>query len=207
MILVALGGTLESMKPEGTYADGVGPHTWEDFIALPDDDRRELWNGWLVEAEVPTFLHEHIIAMLVMHIALWARTRGGRVVASGYRVKVDQRRGFFPDLQYYAPNRVPTRRSAGSEVPPDLAVEVIAPGSGGRDRLLKLQAYARRGISEYWIIDPDRTLLERLRLDEDGFYQLAEALEGDVPFAPASFPELTIDLAELWHCEEASAEA
>jgi len=42
-------------------------------------------------------------------------------------------------------------------VPPNLAVEVISLGRGGRSRLLKLQAVARRGIPEYWIIDPDRT--------------------------------------------------
>jgi hypothetical protein len=39
-------------------AVGRGPYRWEDFIALPDDDRRELIDGHLVEVEVPTELHD-----------------------------------------------------------------------------------------------------------------------------------------------------
>lgn len=30
---------------------GSGPHTWDDFIALDDDDPRELIDGWLVDPE------------------------------------------------------------------------------------------------------------------------------------------------------------
>lgn len=184
----------------------VGPYTWDDFLTLPDDDRRELWNGWLVEAEVANALHEHIIFVLAAHLYAWSKIHGGRGFASNYKVKVDARRGFFPDLQYFRAGRLPDPRSAGSEVPPDLVVEVISPDGAGRDRLLKVQAYARRGIPEYWIIDPESRRLERLVLDADGFYQLGESHTGDVPFSPRTFPELTIDLTELWSYEAPAAE-
>jgi Uma2 family endonuclease len=36
--------------------------TWEDFLALPDDDRRELVDGELVALETSTEPHEHIVA-------------------------------------------------------------------------------------------------------------------------------------------------
>ena len=43
-------------------------YTWRDFIALEDEDRRELIDGQLVEMEVPTRLHEWIVATLVHHL-------------------------------------------------------------------------------------------------------------------------------------------
>jgi len=38
------------------------PCTWDDFVALEEDDLRELIDGELMEVEVPTALHETIVA-------------------------------------------------------------------------------------------------------------------------------------------------
>ncbi len=46
-----------------------GPHTWDEFIALDEDDLRELIDGELVEVEVPTKLHEYIVWMLSHYLA------------------------------------------------------------------------------------------------------------------------------------------
>jgi Uma2 family endonuclease len=37
------------------------PYTWDDFVALEEDDQRELIDGELVEVGVPTGLHEYIV--------------------------------------------------------------------------------------------------------------------------------------------------
>ena len=39
-------------------------YTWGDFLALDADDPRELIDGALIEIEVPTGLHEHIVVAL-----------------------------------------------------------------------------------------------------------------------------------------------
>ena len=41
-------------------ASESGRYTWDDFIALEEDDLRELIDGELVEVEVPTDGHEHV---------------------------------------------------------------------------------------------------------------------------------------------------
>ena len=38
-----------------------------------------------------------------------------------------------------------------------LVVEVLSPGSGSTDRVLKAAEYARAGIGSYWIVDLDAT--------------------------------------------------
>jgi Uma2 family endonuclease len=48
---------------------------------------------------------------------------------------------------------------------PDLSVEIISEGTGQKDREIKRNEYAKAGISEYWIVDPEAKNVELLRLD------------------------------------------
>jgi len=54
---------------------------------------------------------------------------------------------------------------------PDLAVEVISPGSWKRDRGEKKALYEQVGIAEYWIVDPESRSIEVFSLAK-GVYQL-----------------------------------
>ena len=47
-------------------------YTWDDFIALEEDDLRELIDGELVEVEVPTFSHEEIVVAMVTALGVWS---------------------------------------------------------------------------------------------------------------------------------------
>ena len=68
----------------------------------------------------------------------------------------------------------------------------------------KLRDYASIGVPEYWLIDPEERTLQRLVL-RDGVYGIVEAIQGDSVFRPDRFEGLEIDLARLWHKEDAEA--
>ena len=181
-------------------AAAEGPYTWEDFVELEEDDLRELIDGWLVEVEVPNLPHEHIVGMLIVLLGGWARERkAGRVLPSGYKVRIAKKRGVMPDVQFYRPsNEAPRGQDKGLERGrPDLAVEVVSKSSRRYDRVTKLAWYAGLGVPEYWLVDPEARTLERLVL-EGGRYVIAEALAGDVVFRPEGYEGLAIPLAELW---------
>lgn len=170
---------------------------WTEFIALPDDDRRELIGGRLMELEVPTQLHEHIVAMLSFFLTAWRRSKGsGRVLSSGYKVRIDDEQGFMPDVQYFKRGREVPEQGL-DEGAPDLAVEVISPSSVKYDRIDKLAGYESIGTAEYWLIHPEQRTLHRYLL-RDGELVLEEALHGEAIFRPATFPSLEIPLGELW---------
>src|SRR6185295_2149269 len=141
----------------------VGPYTWRDFIELDEDDPRELLDGYLVEIEVPTWKHEAIVSTLIEIIGPWARARqAGRVIASGYKVRRSDKRGYMPDVQFYRAANLPTDQDKGLERGhPDLVIEVISPGSSSKDRVQKRHDYAAIGVPEYWLIDPEARILER----------------------------------------------
>ncbi len=177
----------------------VGPHTWADYIELDEDDSRELLDGHFVEMEVPTRTHERIVATLIAILVQWSWSRNaGEVLASGYKVRIHERRGAMPDLQFYRRDNLPSGQEKGLERGrPDLAIEVISPSSRSKDSVQKLQDYASIGVPEYWLIDPEERTLQRLVL-RDGVYSIVEATQGDSVFQPDGFEGLEIELARLW---------
>lgn len=182
-------------KPAPTANPHVGPYTWDDFVALPEGDRRELFDGHLIEVDVPTSFHEAIVMILGYYLHGWARLNGGRVYASGYKVKVSARRGLMPDVRFYrGGRRIPLQ--ALTEGAPDLGIEIVSPSSGRHDRVTKLEYYRSIGMPEYWLIDPLEQSLHRFVLGDGGYF--VEAFDGDRVVTPDTFPGLEIPLAELW---------
>ena len=174
------------------------PSRWEDFVALDEDDLRELVDGRLVEIEVPTGLHEWIVVEVGRHLGNWAHThRAGFVLGSGYKVRIRHDRGVMPDLQFFRRGRSIPDPGLDTGAP-DLAVEVVSPGSARFDRGTKRAWYASIGTPEYWLVDPERRTVERLVLDPGGDYRLAQLARDDGTFVADSCPGLAIPLGELW---------
>jgi Uma2 family endonuclease len=44
---------------------------------------------------------------------------------------------------------------------PDLLVEIRSPGTARYDRRIKLPRYARAGVREIWLVDPEQCLVEQ----------------------------------------------
>jgi len=182
-------------------APSSGVTSWDDFVALEEDDRRELIDGELLEVEVPTKMHEYVVWLIGGCFAQWARPRNaGFGLVSGFKVRISERRGVMPDFQFF---RIGNPAAAGESVAlaegrPDLAVEVISPSSVRYDRVIKLEYYASIGVPEYWIVDLPARAIERLVLQEGGRYLITQTGRGEDVFRPESFEGMEIPLAELW---------
>jgi Uma2 family endonuclease len=195
--------TFRAMAPEAGSTTTAGPHRWEDFLSLDEDDLRELIDGHLLEIEVPTKIHEWIVSWLVTCLNSWAHPRrAGIALVSGFKVRIRDDRGVMPDVQFFRPGGRPVPNRGLDRGAPDLAVEVVSPTSARYDRIVKLAWYASIGTPEYWIVDPQARTVERFLLSTDGTLHLAQALSGDARFAPDTFPDLEIDLAQLWTMPE-----
>lgn len=171
-------------------------YTWEDFLQLSDDDKRELIDGHLVEVEVPTREHEYFVAALIYFLVGWTRRHGGEVLASGYKVKIRKDRGVMPDVMVFFAGRTPPSQGL-AEGAPDLVVEVISPTSGRYDRKVKLEYYQSIAAPEYWLVDLEARLLTR-HLLVDGRYVVAGNYDETETLAPETFPDLAIPMAEVF---------
>lgn len=164
-----------------------------------EDEPGELVDGWLVEEEVPSYEHELIVAWLIRMLGNWLSPRGGFVGGSEAKFAVQPSRGRKADVSAYLPGRTPPRRGI-VELPPDIMIEVVSPSpsDGRRDRIEKLEDYARFGVRWYWLVDPQLRSLELLELGHDGRYVHAlDATEGVLAQVPGC-EGLTLDLGALW---------
>ena len=174
-------------------------YTWDDFIALPDDDRRELIDGELVEVEVPNLPHERAVVKLARALDAWVERAGGIVVASGFKIRVNERRGVMPDVQLYRAGNEPDADQYSGLVRgrPDLVVEVLSPSGRRYDRIVKLGYYKSLEVPEYWIVDPEARTLEQLFLSKEG-YVIARSYDGDAVVTSKKLPGLRLALRGVW---------
>ena len=80
---------------------------------------------------------------------------------------------------------------------PDLIVEVLSPGTEEYDRTQKRALYARLGGPHYWMADPRSRTLAECVLQPGGVYG-ERTVDVNTPFQPAIFPDLVIDLAQIF---------
>jgi Uma2 family endonuclease len=77
---------------------------------------------------------------------------------------------------------------------PSLVVEVLS--DPRTDRVGKRALYARAGVIEYWIVDPDADRVEVYRLHQESYGKPAVAEAGDV-LRTDLLPGLEVDVADL----------
>ncbi len=182
------------------YPSGAGAGlTYEDYCALPDDGLRyEVVEGMLFSEPSPRIAHQRVALRLATILDGHVRARGlGDLFVAPVDVLLDRRTVVVPDLVFVARDRSAIVTDRAVEGAPDLIIEILSPGTTRRDRVAKMNAYARHGVIHYWLVDPDAKTLEAFQLSE-GRYQLVAAVGGDEAFTPSLFPDLTVPLAELW---------
>lgn len=139
-----------------------GEYTVEDFCALPEDVRAELIDGYLIYMETPSLEHQDIIGNLYYDMKQYLKKKKGpcKVFFSpvGVRLDEDDKTMLEPDLVVLCdPQKSDGKKINGA---PDLVVEVVSPSSRKRDYLIKLNKYWKAGVREYWIVDPERKMIE-----------------------------------------------
>ena len=175
--------------------------TDEEWVRLDEDEEGELVDGILVEEEMPSFVHEIVVGWLMEIFRAWMRSRGGGVVGpSGAKFLLRTGRGRKPDaFVYLRGTRLPPRRGAARH-PADILFEVVSPlpRDVRRDRVEKMDDYAKFGVRWYWLIDPEARTLEIYERDDRGrFARALGASAGKVDVVPGC-EGLTFDLDALW---------
>ena len=67
---------------------------------------------------------------------------------------------------------------------PDLVVEIISPSNPERDVVRKRDIYARNGVGEYWIVDPEARSIRVMTLEGSTYSIIGEYGAGDKLTSP-----------------------
>jgi len=80
---------------------------------------------------------------------------------------------------------------------PDLVVEILSPATAERDRTYKKTLYARHGVREYWIVDPEEKPIKVMTLGKAGFESSGTYGKRDI-LKFSIFSGLNISLSEVF---------
>ena len=174
--------------------------TYEDYAALPDDGRRyQVLDGELDVTPAPTTLHQKV-SMRLSHLLFEHAEAGdlGLVLAAPVDVVLGRHVIVQPDLVYVSKPRLSIVTPKFILGAPDLAIEILSPGTKRKDRRKKSRIYARESVPWYWIADPDERTIDEWELDSDRDAYSLRSHADDASFSPALFPGLAIDIARLF---------
>ena len=134
-----------------------GAWTYEDYLKLPDDERRfEIIEGVLYVTNAPSFDHQYTVMETAHRIKLFVdEHKLGFVLSAPFEVHLSEHtRPVLPDILFIKTERGPRAEAGYFEGPPDLVVEVLSPSTRRTDQVVKFSAYEQAGVPEYWIVDP-----------------------------------------------------
>lgn len=151
-----------------------GKISYEAFLEWLDEDTLAEWvDGNVVMASPASARHQRIVSFLHRLVSLYVEQRNlGEVIVAPFQMRLTEARsGREPDVLFVANERLARLKDTYLDGPADLVVEVVSPESLFRDRGTKLAEYEVGGVSEYWIIDPERRRADFYQRDAEGYYQ------------------------------------
>lgn len=173
--------------------------TYDSFLETVGEDVRAEWvEGKIFKMSPPSERHQNISRFLSALLSHYDEAFNlGAVRPAPFQMKTGEALpGREPDLVFVLRANLERLKKNRLEGPADLAVEIISLESRARDRGEKFYEYEQGGVSEYWLIDPDREQAEFYRPDARGIYQLVPLTDG--VFESKVLPGLKLDTAWLW---------
>jgi Uma2 family endonuclease len=146
--------------------------TYEEFLAWADEDTLAEWVNGEIQMRFPASdRHQELVGFLSTTLGIYVEMYDlGQVILSPFQMKLS-RSGRAPDLIFLTSAHQARLTEFYLDGPADLVVEIASSESVGRDRGEKFYEYARGGVPEYWLIDPDAQWAEFYRLGEFGLYE------------------------------------
>ncbi len=181
-------------------------YTYTDYLNWPEDERWEIIDGVAYAmSPSPSRLHQEISGNLYLAFGNYLKDKQCKIYAAPFDVRLPQKNEtednastvVQPDLTIVCdPNKLDNRGCKGA---PDLIIEILSRSTASHDVIKKRRLYEQNGIFEYWIVDPSNQIITRFYMnDELSKYKEPEYFVRDNTITPIIFPELEIDLKEIF---------
>ena len=175
-----------------------GSWSEEDFLKFHTNRMAELVDGRLEILPMPTLKHQRIVIWLLDAFRrVVSNESNATVLLAPLPTRLFPGTIREPDLLYISPENAP---APDVEYPShlDLALEIVSPGKDARQRDYedKRIDYARAGISEYWIVDPQENQVTVLVLRDGAYTEHGVFRIGDVA-SGLLLPALQVDVRAM----------
>ena len=173
--------------------------TYEDYRHTPDDKRYELLDGDLIMAPAPNLGHQDVAAKLGWRVMRFVEQRNlGKAFPAPCDVVLSNTDVVQPDLLFVSRERAHILLGGDNvQGAPDLVVEILSPSTASRDKTLKRSLYARHGVLEYWLVDPNVQTVDVMVLGDGGLKTVA-VYGKDQTLTSPMLEGLAVDLDEIF---------
>ncbi|TWT88042.1 Uma2 family endonuclease [Neorhodopirellula pilleata] len=179
--------------PQGRWSE-------ETFLQFHTNQMAELVEGRLEILPMLTWLHQLILEFLFDRFRDHVRQQklGGKMLMAPLPIKLFPGTIREPDLLYVRPENIPADiRGYPDKI--DLAIEIVSEDlkSRQRDYEEKRIDYAKAGVSEYWIVDPQEQVVSVLTL-QDAQYQIDQECRVGETAKSRLLSGLAIPVDDIW---------
>ncbi|TAN47297.1 MAG: Uma2 family endonuclease [Methylococcaceae bacterium] len=186
-----------------------GTYSYADYLLWQFDDMVELIRGKIMlMSPAPNLKHQRFSGRLSYRIQRFLEGKTCELFVAPFDVKLyDSKKSKLldkdaynvvqPDLCVICDKNKLTDQ--GCEGAPDWIIEVVSKGTARKDMSFKYELYEESGVREYWLVYPFEQALYQFVLNSvSEKYQLAAMYASDQIVSPVIFPDLKIDLAEVF---------
>lgn len=128
-------------------------------------EKAEFINGEVFMHSPAKYRHANCLSLIQRLVSTFVDARQLGWVGTEKVLICLTRNDYEPDLVFYGKDKAARLRPDQTEFPaPDLIVEVLSESTESRDRGIKFEDYAAHGVREYWLVDPDKEIVEQYEL-------------------------------------------
>jgi Uma2 family endonuclease len=140
-----------------------------EYLALDGNYLVEFSDGCIEVLPMPTMSHQLIVLWLYGKLLEFVSPRNlGRPIAAPFRVRLRDGKYREPGVSFMLAEHAARMHEMYWEGA-DLVMEVVSNDDPRRDLETKRVEYAQAGIAEYWIVDPQASVISVLRLEQDRY--------------------------------------
>jgi Uma2 family endonuclease len=171
---------------------------YSDYLQLPEGKRYEILAGELYVVPAPNTRHQRISLRIQTALVRQIAEKGlGELLSAPYDVVLSEENVVQPDILFVRKDRLSLIGEQNLPAAPDLIVEILSPATRKKDLAIKQKIYARFGVQEYWIVDPEADRVEVLTWRESGYITVGVYGATDHLLSPL-LPDIDIPLAALF---------
>ncbi len=188
--------------------DMSASYSYADYLTWQFEETVELIKGKIsLMSPAPNVNHQRLSMCLSGQLFSYFRHKSCQVFAAPFDVRLyDRRKSILANQEIFTvvqpdicvicdPDKLDEQGCNGA---PDWIIEIVSKSSSKKDAQIKHALYAESGVTEYWLVFPYETIVQQFVLNDEGQYQLRCSFAGDDMATSHLFPDLSIDLSELF---------
>lgn len=184
-------------------------YSYADYLNWQLKETIELIKGRIsLMSPAPSLSHQRVSWQLNGLLFDYFRKKNCRAFAAPFDVRLyDRRKSVVANQDIYTvvqpdlcvicdAEKLDPRGCLGA---PDWIIEILSQGNSKKEMQTKYELYRECGVKEYWIVYPFEQAVHQFVLDEaQDKYQLINMFSGEDSATPHLFPDLQIDLQEVF---------